>query len=184
LTNDQPAALGAVQYGDSLEGDALITRIAERLATQGFKLAGVVQVNAINGEGKRCGMALRELHSGETIAISADLGPAAGCKLDPAGLVHAAGRIEQALQTGDVDLVVLNKFGKQEGTGGGLRGALSEALLSGVPVLLGVSPLNLDACKQFAADCFVALPPDIDEVAAWCTRQCETTRRAREAASV
>jgi molybdate transport system ATP-binding protein len=174
-----PAPLGAVLYDDALAGDAFITRIAERLAAEGLKLAGVVQVNALNDEGKRCGMALRELHSGETVAIS--LNDAVGCKLDAAGLVQAGMRIEQALKT-DIDLVVLNKFGKTEGNGGGLRDALSEALLSGVPVLLGVSHLNLPACKEFAADCFVQLPTDIDAIVAWCAEQSARMRRVRDAA--
>lgn len=164
---DAPAQLGAVLYDDSLDGDVFIARAAERLSAEGLRLAGVVQVNDLRPDGARCGMALRELHSGQELSISQTLGPQTGCKLDPAGLVQAAALVEQALR-GHIDLVVLNKFGKQEGMGGGLRQVLGEALLAGVPVLLGVSRLNLEACKQFAGDVFTLLPADIDHVVDWC----------------
>lgn len=178
MISDIPAPLGAVLYDDTPEGDALIAQIADRLIADGLSVAGVVHTNPVQSDNDRCGMELRELHSGAIVNIALDLGGAPGCKLNPAALLEAAVLVERALQT-DPDLVVLNKFGKQEASGGGLREVLSNALLAGVPVLLGVSQLNLEACKQFAGDCFVALPCDADAVVAWCAKEAASRRRQR-----
>ena len=89
------APLGAVIYEDSGGADAFLAHIAEILAEQGVKLAGVVQANDPHTDGGRCDMSLIELSSGAEIRLSQNLGAAArGCSLDPAGLVHAGALIE------------------------------------------------------------------------------------------
>jgi nucleoside-triphosphatase THEP1 len=164
-----PAPLGAVIYEDGVAADAFLAGTADELRARGFNTAGVVQANDLRADGMRCDMTLVELSSGEQIRLSQNLGAAAkGCKLDPAGLVHAATLIESALSRGGIDLVVVNKFGKQEASGEGLRDVLAEALILGVPVLLGVSALNLSACASFAAESFSPLPMEQSAVMAWC----------------
>ena len=77
--------------------------------------------------------------------------------------------VERALAA-DVDLLIVNKFGKQEAKGQGLRGMIADALLSEIPVVLGVSRLNLDACLEFSGGSFANLPPDQDAIVSWCLR--------------
>ena len=154
---------------DAGGADAFLAHIAEILAEQGVKLAGVVQANDPHTDGGRCDMSLIELSSGAEIRLSQNLGAAArGCSLDPAGLVRASALIAQALARDGVELLIINKFGKQEASGKGLRDVLAEAMMAGIPVLAGVSRLNLAACQDFAGDCFCPLPLERGSILAWC----------------
>jgi hypothetical protein len=61
----------------------------------------------------------------------------------------------------------LNKFGKLEADGGGLRDAFSEAIEAGVPVLTSVAPAFAAAWEEFANSLYVVLPADADRIEAW-----------------
>jgi nucleoside-triphosphatase THEP1 len=160
--------LGVMVYDDGIDADRLLAETARVLAQSGYKLGGVVQSNADRPGRRKCAMHLTDLLSGEQIQISYDLGEEAkGCRLDPEGLVRAGLGVERALTAG-VDLLIINKFGKQEAQGEGLRSVIAEALLSDIPVVMGVSQLNLDACREFAGGPFTRLVPDQDAVVAWC----------------
>ncbi|MFI4936706.1 MAG: DUF2478 domain-containing protein [Caulobacterales bacterium] len=155
-------------YDEGVEADRLLTQCARRLAEAGFRLGGVVQSNPRRPDRRRCDMRLTDLLGGAEIEISQDLGGGAGaCRLDPGALARASLLVERAVAA-DVDLVIVNKFGKQEAQGGGLRSALAGALTSEIPVLLGVSSLNLDAFSAFAGGAFTRLEPDQDAIVAWC----------------
>ncbi len=65
-------------------------------------------------------MVLHELATGRSISISENLGAGAiSCRLSTPRLLEAAQLVEA--QLADVDIVFLNKFGKAEAEGGGLR---------------------------------------------------------------
>jgi nucleoside-triphosphatase THEP1 len=162
--------LGVLVYDDDLDIDGLLAQCAQTLARLGYRLGGVVQSNPPRPGRRKCDMQLTDLSSGETALISYDQGDgASGCRLDLAALARAAFWVEQAVSAG-VDLVIINKFGKQEARGQGLRSAITEALLSGTPVVFGVSRLNLDACLEFAGGQFTQLESDPEAVVAWCRR--------------
>ena len=50
------------------------------------------------------------------------------------------------------DFLILNKFGKTEAEGGGLRDLIVQAVERGVPVLVAVPYRNLDNWRAFAGD--------------------------------
>lgn len=160
--------LGVLVYDDDLDIDGLLAQCAQVLARLGYRLGGVVQSNLPRLGRRKCDMQLTDLSSGETVLISNDQGDgSSGCRLDFAALARAAFWVEQAVAAG-VDLVIINKFGRQEARGQGLRSAIAEALLSGTPVVFGVPKLNLDACLEFAGDRFTQLAADPDAIVAWC----------------
>ena len=166
--------LAVLIYDDSIEADRILAESANALARAGYRLAGLVQSNIERPGRRKCAMNLTDLSSGEEIAISQDLGDeAAACRLDSAALVQAGLGVERALAAG-ADLLIVNRFGKQEAQGGGLRSVIAEALLSDVPVVLGVSSLNLDACLAFAGGPVAGLEPKPDAIVAWCR---QTIRR-------
>ncbi len=160
--------LGLMVYDNSLEGDALLTQVADGLAMEGYRLGGVVQSSVHRPGRRKCDMYLRDLMSGEEILISQDRGnEARGCRLDTDAFARVSLWGEQALAAG-VDLLVINKFGKEEAQGRGLRPLIAEALLSGIPVMLGVSMLNLADFEAFAGAIAARLPQDVEAIKGWC----------------
>ena len=168
--------LGAMVYERGLEGDAVLTQVADALAAEGYRLGGAVQSSVHRPGRRKCDMYLRDLMSGEQVLISLDRGnEARGCRLDSDAFARVGTWGERALVAG-VDLLVVNKFGKEEAQGRGLRLLIAEALLAGVPVVLGVSTLNLPEFEAFAGGAVTRLPPRREAILSWCRAAVASTR--------
>jgi hypothetical protein len=149
------------------ELDPLLHEVAQAAMAAGRRVAGIVQVNRDVPGSDRCDMDAIVLPDGPVIRISQSLGPAArGCRLDPDGLETAVGAAAAALDAG-ADLLIVNKFGKQEAAGRGFRPLIARALEDGVDVLVGVNALNRDALEAFTGGLAEALPPRAGAVSAW-----------------
>ena len=147
--------------------DLLLRDVVDRLEAHGVALAGTVQTNIERGDRPRCDMDLRLLPDGPTVRISVDRGAQArGCRLDAGVLEQAVLWVSHALD--GAEMLVVNKFGKQEAEGKGLAGTIAEALDRGLPVLVGVNGLNLPAFLEFADGIAQELLPDAASIADWC----------------
>ncbi|MCK0166096.1 DUF2478 domain-containing protein [Jannaschia sp. S6380] len=147
--------------------DPLLHDLARRAMDAGLRVAGIVQVNSDSPGCARCDMDAIVLPDGPVIRISQSLGPnARGCRLDAAGLEAAVAAAEARLAAG-ADLLVVNKFGKQEAGGRGFRPVIATALAEGVDVIVGVNTLNMQALLDFAGGIAVQLPPDAERLARW-----------------
>ena len=149
------------------EADLLLTTLATDLEAQGIRLAGAVQTNIDIGADCGCDMELRVLgDDGPVVRISQSLGTQSqGCRLDAGALETAVARACHALKAG-ADLVVLNKFARQESFGRGFREVIALALEMGVPVLTYVPDDYAQAFTEFAGD--LAIPVARDSAADWC----------------
>jgi nucleoside-triphosphatase THEP1 len=148
----------AILYSEGRDIDPLMQRIARLLESRGVRLAGFVQRNQPRPGRRRCDMLLEELASGKTIGISQDRGALArGCHLDVSELLRGMELGRRALSM-QPDLLIINKFGKAEGAGGGFRPLIAEALDQAVPVLVAVPWRNIDSWRLFAADFSTAIP--------------------------
>lgn len=146
------AALTALVYADGVAADRALRGTVRRLQALGCRLAGVVQRDDARTGRTGCDMALEELSSGETIAISQDRGPhARGCRLDLGELLRAMQLVAAALKQRP-GVLILNKFGKTEAEGGGFRDVIVQAVGASVPVLIAVPDRNLDQWRAFAGD--------------------------------
>ena len=83
----------------------------------------------------------------------------------------------EASIAGDVDLVILNKFGAAEAEGDGLRMAFARAAEIGVPVLTSVRPPYTEAWSEFQGGLAKDLTPELEGVLSWCRH---ASRHARE----
>lgn len=147
--------------------DRLLADVVERLEARGIALAGTVQSNIHRNDRALCDMDLRLLPDGPVLRISVDRGPEArGCRLDAGVLEQSALWVSDTLARSE--LLVVNKFGKQEAEGKGLSGAIADALERGLPVLVGVNGLNLPAFLAFADGMALKLAPDAASIADWC----------------
>lgn len=146
--------------------DLLLAGIAEELAGQGVRTVGTVQINTACGDDGPCDMDVRVLPDGPVIRISQSLGTGSrGCRLDPGALETAIGYCEARLESSD--LLIVNKFGKQEASGRGFRGLIGEALARDIPVLVGLNRLNHSAFHEFTGNEAVELAPEPDALRAW-----------------
>lgn len=147
--------------------DRTLRQIAATLAAENLRLAGAVQTNHDRGADCSCDMDLTVLgDDGPPVRISQSLGRgSSGCRLDGGALAVAAGRAARVLDRG-ADLVIVNKFGKQEALGGGFRDLIAQALAADTPVLVAVAPEMLTAFIQFAGD--LAHPITAEAALDWC----------------
>ncbi|WP_162260063.1 DUF2478 domain-containing protein [Bosea sp. Root670] len=159
--------LAAIPFASGFAIDAFMHGLVDRLKRQGLRLGGVVQHNDATCDDRCMAMSLEDVASGRRFPISQDLGAgASGCHLDAAGLAAAAAAFSDAL-AGRADLVIVNRFGKQEALGEGLRQEIAGALLAGLPLLIAVRSDFLPAWRDFAGDDWQELPVDEEVVERW-----------------
>ena len=138
--------------------DLLLAKTAQYFQHRGVKTCGIVQINTDNVRTGRCDMDVKVLPDGPVVRISQSLGKQSkGCRLDTSALESAVGHVKSELDRG-AQLLIINKFGKQEADGGGFRGIIADAVANGIPVLVGLNNLNKPAFEAFAADLAMALP--------------------------
>jgi nucleoside-triphosphatase THEP1 len=165
--------IGLVVYGDGFFGDALIAQCAADLVASGYRLGGVVQSNTLRRGRHRCDMYVKDLLGGDEIQISLDRGnEARGCRLDPDAFARIGAWVERAVLE-RVDLLIINKFGREEAHGRGLRPGIAEALIAEIPLVIGVSTQNLCDFLTFVGDSTRRLKPDIEAITAWCRNAIE-----------
>lgn len=156
------------EHGDT---DCVLVEAARRLRSQGLRVAGLVQVNTGCEQEGQCDMDVQILPDGPVIRISQSLGPGSkGCRLDPGALERAVTETARVMEN-PVDLLVLNKFGRHEAEGYGLRVIVAEAFARGIPVVTGVNSRNRDAFMEYVAGEAVAIPRDPDAIVAWAREQ-------------
>ena len=155
------------EAGTGADTDRLLTNLAHQLQETGLRLAGTVQRAFERADRCACDMVVRDLSSNEELKISEDRGASArGCRLHPRMLEELVGSTEVAVERG-VDVVIINKFGKQEALGGGFRNVIAKALSDGIPTTVAVNLAYLNFWRSFAAEFADELPPNIVEVRKW-----------------
>lgn len=161
--------IAAIQYearqGETI--DDILRTCARTLKNGGHRLAGAVQINAPREGFSRCDMTIEDLASGRLIEASDKTRVSGGCRLDAYALEDAAGLVAQAIGE-ETDLVIINRFGKQEALGQGFRSAIESAVMHGVPVLTSYNSANRDAFDAFSGGAADVLPPAAGDVIAWC----------------
>ncbi|MDO8875112.1 MAG: DUF2478 domain-containing protein [Pseudolabrys sp.] len=171
--------IAAIVYPSGFQIDDFLTGIAYRLRADRVGLGGVLQENAPGAAGLCAAMTVVDLASQISFPISQDLGSQArGCRLDARGLAEI-GSVLDRTPIDELELFILNKFGKAEAEGGGLRPAFAKAIETGIPVLTAVRAPYTEAWLKFHGRLAVDLPPDLDVVLAWCRESVRALRTAR-----
>jgi nucleoside-triphosphatase THEP1 len=150
--NPQPKSLAAVIFENGDDANRIVTDFAQRLTEAGVRLGGFVQISE---DTENCGCKdtyVLDLRTGTRTKILQDLGSGSqGCRVDPAALANIGHLVSEALSHAP-ELVVINRFGKLESEGKGLRDEIASAALSGIPTLVCVSTRYLEAWRAFATD--------------------------------
>ncbi len=167
LSSEHVQSVAAIVYANEAYPDAIFRALVNRCRALGQSLAGVLQHQVFEGADRHCDVLLEDLTSGHRTALFEDRGAgASGCRLDEAALAGATARVEGSLEHAP-HVLVLNKFGKVECEGGGLRDLIASAIDMGIPVIIGVPRRNLDAWRDFAGEFAVELSDQPGEVERW-----------------
>lgn len=171
--------LAAIVYEAGFPIDDFVGRTVKLLRAEHIRLGGALQENAPDGDGRCSAMTLVDLSSHRRFGISQDLGSQAeGCRLDAQGIAEFVALLDRSPDQG-VELMVLNRFGRAEAEGGGLRTAFARAMEAGIPVLTAVRPPHIEAWSQFHGRLATDLPADMGSVLAWCRESVQLLRAAQ-----
>ncbi|MBP0111657.1 DUF2478 domain-containing protein [Bradyrhizobium vignae] len=159
-------SVAAILYRPKDDVDRLLADFAQDIAQQGVRIGGIVQRHARCANGTHVMLAI-DVTTGQEISISQPLGSGAmSCNLDANGLAEAAAVVSRALRN-KIDLLVINKFAKQEAAGRGLRTEFVDAITRGVPVLTAVPKKCLADWRTFTAGVGTLLPCDRQSLEQW-----------------
>lgn len=155
----EPHPILAIVYSDGLAADRFISDLGYKIRDAGIAVAGIVQHNQFVRDRTKCDMEVEELASGIVLQLSEDRGKEArGCRLNRGALSEAAALLSTSLGGGP-ELMILNKFGKLEAEGRGLRDTFADAMQLGVPIVVGVPYRNIEQWRAFtgslAEECLI-----------------------------
>lgn len=164
--------LGYMVPDESMSADTVLVQVAQSLLARGVRVAGAIQHNHGAASNGRCHMDLEILTGNRVVRISQDLGPhARGCRLDPGALEEAVGEVIAAIHAGGIEgpqILIVNKFGKQEIEGRGFRPAIGAAMAADMPVFVIVPAASLEAFDVFTEGMGEAISGGAEEIAGWC----------------
>jgi hypothetical protein len=160
-------SVAAIVYPNEAYPDALFRQLVAACRAAGISVAGVLQHSAPGSGNHRCDVYLENLVSGHLTRLFENRGSEArGCRLDGNALAEATTLVESCLQA-EPGLLMLNKFGKAECEGGGMRDLIASAIVLEVPIVIGVPARNLEAWRDFAGGYAVELRADLVEAMRW-----------------
>jgi hypothetical protein len=162
---DSQCDLAALVYNSDQDPDEILSEFASDLNARGYRAVGLVQL------GHHClytpKLSVVLLHTGEELQLFQNLGAcAAGCRLDVGELLNAGARVASAIDQG-ADLVIVNRFGRQECEGKGLSHLIERALSADIPVVIAVPSHRFADWIRFADGMSVKLRCDREALEAW-----------------
>lgn len=161
-------SLAAIRYERGYDIDLLLKKVCDRLLERSVRLGGLLQVTT----GERGGECLATVHvvdlmTQTTFNVWDDRGKdAQACRLSETGLADAEGVLRTAIDQ-SVDLLIVNRFGRAESIGRGLRRSFEAAVDAGVPVLTAVREPYDTEWAAFHGGLGTELPCSVEAVIAW-----------------
>lgn len=163
------ALAGAILYTPGATVERLLADFAFELTGRGWNVGGLVQQTARDENGRKTGMELIEVDTGQRVSIGQGLGRGAlgaACSVDPSAVADTTSAVRRAIAARS-DLVVVNKFSHLESMGGGLADEMLEAMAAGLPVLTTVPTTMLADWLAFCGNQCALLPPDPEALWRW-----------------
>jgi len=181
--DDDLLRIAAISHSDGGKIDQSILQIVRRLRRRDYRLAGAVRARMVPPAEDRCDLYLEDLATSAVVSMSLDLGTGSdACRLDDAALDQIAANIEGSLQDG-IDILILNKFGKQEAEGRGLRGPIAKAVELGIPVLVGLNAARLQSWCEFCGTTDTVFDTDDTAIDHWLAANLATPSQAQRTQS-
>ncbi|MCP4316885.1 MAG: DUF2478 domain-containing protein [Hyphomicrobiales bacterium] len=167
MTGHNVHPLAAIHFGKDEYIDGILIDAVKALKAEGIRVGGFVQHDTPDTESCCSITHVEDVMTGSRHRITQALGAGSkGCRLDPQALAEMAGRLLLLLDE-EVDIIVLNRFGKGESDGQGFRAVIEKAIDLGVPVLTAVRDTYLPAWEEFSGELAAALPMDAAAANEW-----------------
>jgi hypothetical protein len=161
---DSLCDLAALVYEQDQDPDEILRDFAAELNRRGYRAVGLVQL------GHHCvddNLSAMLVHTGERLPLFQDLGNcSAGCRLDVGQLLGAGQQIATAIDEG-ADLLIVNRFGRQEREGKGLSYLVERALSADIPVVIAVPSHRFADWIKFADGMSVKLTCSREALDGW-----------------
>ncbi len=160
--------LGGIVFQRGCKVDAVLEQVVAGLRQRGVRLAGVIQKS---GSEPGCDIEGSRLHSlaGDwVLPLLENRGSQArGCRLDYGSIAEASARIFASLPA-DAGFMLLNRFGRAEAEGAGLRDILETCLHRQICVLIAVRDDYEAAWNEYHGGLGAVLPADAGAILDWC----------------
>lgn len=162
------APIYAIKRDDPEAADRVVAAVISAAEERGLGIVGVYQKNIERVDRMHNDMHLVSLCDGAEFRISEDRGGmSSGCRLDRDVIARAALEVERSIVGGRAEFLVLNKFGKAEEEGGGMRHAIALALEADIPILMTVGRWSVGALLDFAGGYAEITEADAGKALAW-----------------
>jgi Protein of unknown function (DUF2478) len=161
---DSQCDLAALVYDKHQDPDEILRDFAADLNGRGHRAVGLVQLghHCVNAK-----LSAMLVHTGEELPLFQDLGScSAGCRLDVGQLLGAGQQIADAIDQG-ADLLIVNRFGRQEREGKGLSYLMERALSADIPVVIAVPSHRFADWIKFADGMSVKLRCNREALDIW-----------------
>lgn len=165
---DAQCDLAALVYEAGQDPDRLLLAFAADLQRQGLRPVGLVQRG--HHDAGAAALPALLLHTGEEFDLFQDAAAyTAGRRLDVEKLAQARARMTTAVSEG-ADLLIVNRFGRQELEGRGLAHLIEHALAADVPVVVPVPAFRFDDWIKYVEGMCVKLACERSALDAWWAR--------------
>jgi len=162
---DSQCDLAALVYERDQDPDQVLREFASGLNASGYRAVGLVQLGHHCVDATKLSAML--VHTGEELQLFQNLGACAtGCRLDVGQLMDSGAQVASAIDQG-ADLVIVNRFGRQEREGKGLSYLVERALSADIPVVIAVPSHRFADWIRFADGMSVKLRCHREALGAW-----------------
>jgi hypothetical protein len=150
--SDRLLPVAAIHHEGQADLDTPLAAFAQAQRAKGRLVLGLVMQARNQDEACLADMVLIDIDNGEPYKVSQSLGSQSNaCRADPHGFALAS-RVLRDAKERKPDLVICNRFGGLEATGGGFSAELLALLADGVPVLTVVATRHLAAWQKFVGE--------------------------------
>ncbi|KUO56383.1 MAG: hypothetical protein APF80_13610 [Alphaproteobacteria bacterium BRH_c36] len=162
--------LAGIVFEQPFRIDALIGQAVSAFKARGLEVAGVTQTYSDTPGCSGSQLRLQSIDGAMDMPIMEPRGHfSKGCRLDYRAMADATAWIENTLDD-EADLIVLNRFGRAESEGNGLRTILQRCAEEERPTLIAVRKDYVAAWNEFHGGLGDVLPANLDAIVDWYLR--------------
>jgi hypothetical protein len=161
---DAQCDLAALVYTEDHDPDEILREFAAGLNASGHRAVGIVQLGRHYPDAS---LSATLVPTGEQLRLFQDRNAySSGCRLNVGQLTGVGERIAKTIDEG-ADILIVNRFGRQEREGKGLAHLIAHALGADIPVVIAVPSHYFGDWITFAGGMTVKLHCDRESLDAW-----------------